>query len=110
MRKDNRVYLKQIRDSIDEVTGYIRGKSFKAFEKDSLLQDAVIRRLEVIGEAANKLSREFLQQHRDLPLLQAVAMRHKLIHDYDEIDLKIVWNTVKRDLSDLRKKLVKRLL
>ena len=107
MKKSETVYLKQIRDYIDKINRYIKDKDFKSLQKDDLLQDAEIRNLEIIGETANRLSKEFLEKHSDLPLLKAVVMRHKLIHDYDEINLKIVWNTIKKDLPGLRKKIVK---
>lgn len=106
MKKDNLVHLKQIRDYIDDIEGYIQEKKFIDFETDVLLQDAVLRKLSLIGEAARRLDDKFWGKYRDeLPLAEAVATRNKLIHDYEEIELKIVWNTIKKDLQDLKRKI-----
>ena len=104
--KDNRIYLRQIVDYIEDIDGYIQSTDFNGFENNGLLQDAVIRKIELIGEAAKRLSIDFWEQYRDnLPLAEAVSTRNRLIHQYDDIDLKIVWNTIKNDLPDLKKKL-----
>ena len=71
-----------------------------------MLQDAVIRKIELIGEAARKLSPLFWEKYRKvLPLAEAVSTRNKLIHEYDDIDLKIIWDTVKKDLLELKVKI-----
>ena len=106
MKKNNAVYLKQMVEYVIGVEGYIDGVSFKEFEKSGLLQDAVIRKIELIGEVARKLSPLFWEKYRKvLPLAEAVSTRNRLIHEYDDIDLKIVWDTVKKDLPELRKKI-----
>lgn len=104
--KDNFVYLRQIVDYITDIEGYVDAIDFPGFENHRLLQDAVIRKIELIGEAAKRLSVSFWEQYRDtLPLAEAVSTRNRLIHQYDDIDLRIVWNTIKKDLPDLKKKL-----
>jgi len=106
MRKDNRVYLKQMIDHIETVEGYIGGVSFGEFENNGMLQDAVMRKVELIGEAARRLSDDFWEKHRErLPLAQAVSTRNRLIHEYEDVDLRIVWNTVKKDLPKLKEEL-----
>jgi uncharacterized protein with HEPN domain len=104
--KDNLVYLRQILDYINDIESYVRSTNFSDFETNVLLQDAVIRKIELIGEAAKRLSVTFWEQYRDnLPLAAAVSTRNRLIHQYDDIDLKIVWNTIKIDLPVLQQKL-----
>ena len=94
--KDNLVYLRQIVDYVDNIEAYVKSTDFNGFVNNNLLQDAVIRKIELIGEAAKRLSVEFWEQYRDtLPLAEAVSTRNRLIHQYDDIDLKIVWNTIK---------------
>ncbi len=106
MKKNNLVYLKQIMDYIDKIEGYVNGISFEDFEQDGLLQDGVMRNIELIGETARKLSPLFWEKYRKvLPLAEAVSMRNKLIHEYADIDLEIVWNTVKIDLVELKRKI-----
>jgi uncharacterized protein with HEPN domain len=104
--KDNLVHLRKIVDYVDDIEAYVKPTDFNGFENNSLLQDAVIRKIELIGEAAKRLSVAFWEQYRDtLPLAEAVSTRNRLIHQYDDIDLKIVWNTIKNDLPGLKRKL-----
>lgn len=104
--KDNLVYLRQIIDYIDDIDVYVKSLDFAGFESSGLVQDAVVRKIELIGEAAKRLSVSFWEQYRGtLPLAEAVSTRNRLIHQYDDIDLRIVWNTVKNDLPELKKRL-----
>ena len=98
MDKDNRVYLKQILEAIGKVQKYLTRVSLNDFLQNEMVQDATIRKLEVIGEAVNRLP--------DNKLFSiAVKMRNKLIHDYDEIKLEVVWQTVKKDLPIMEKQI-----
>jgi len=106
MKKSNNVYLRQIIDYIEETEKYVDKVSFNGFESNGMLQDAVIRKVELIGEAARRLSPLFWEKYKKvLPLANAVSTRNKLIHEYDDIDLKIIWDTVKNDLTKLKKKI-----
>jgi uncharacterized protein with HEPN domain len=105
--KSNSVYLHQIVDYIDDIESYIKLLDFHQFEENGLVQDAVIRKIELIGEAAKRLSVSFWEQYREtLPLAEAVSTRNRLIHQYDDIDLRIIWNTIKNDLPSLKQKLL----
>ena len=106
MKKSNNVYLRQIIDYVEEAEKYVDKVSFSGFESNGMLQDAVIRKVELIGEAARKLSPLFWEKYRKvLPLAEAVSTRNRLIHEYDDIDLKIIWDTVKKDLPKLKNKI-----
>jgi len=106
MKKDNKIYLRQIRDYIEDIEGYINKVTFKKFENSQLLQDGIIRKIELIGESARRLTESFWDKYsKELPLAKAVSMRNKLIHEYDDIDLRIIWNTVKNDLPELKNKI-----
>lgn len=106
MRKSNDVYLKEILDYMGDIESYLNNIKMDGFETNGLLQDGVIRKIELIGEVARKLSRDFwVSYEKELPLAKAVAMRNKMIHEYDDVDLKIIWNTVKKDLPELKKKI-----
>ena len=76
-------------------------KSPEDFLKDSQCQDAVIRRLEIIGEAARRISPETRARLPQLPWEAMIGMRNILIHEYDDVDLMIVWDTVQKDLPRL---------
>jgi len=71
------------------------------FDKDLMRQRAVMRCLEVIGEAANRISQDFRQQHPEIAWRDIIGMRNRLIHDYVRIDLEKVWDTVQRDIPVL---------
>jgi len=98
-------YLQHILDAIRRATSYVgRVQDFEAFERDSLVQDAVIRAVEVIGEAATKIQQaapDLVAKHSDVPWKQMRTMRNKMIHDYFDVDLQIVWTTVRQDLPKL---------
>jgi uncharacterized protein with HEPN domain len=89
-------YLRHILDAIDRATGYVAGLDLVAFESDTRTQDAVIRSIEVIGEAANKArlaDPDFATGHSHIPWDVMYGMRNRIVHDYFEIDLAIVWQT-----------------
>ena len=69
--------------------------------RDTQCQDSVIRRIEIIGEAARRISPEIRTAYPDIPWTEMIGMRNLMIHDYDDIDLEIVWSTVQRDLPRL---------
>lgn len=71
------------------------------FEEDWVFQDAVIRELEIIGEAAGRISKELRDSHPELPWGEMTGMRNKLIHDYFEVDLDVVWCTAVEDVPGL---------
>lgn len=96
-------YLRHILEAIDRIQTYTSGKSKNAFLSEPLLQDAVIRNIEVIGEAANRLSPEFIAMHNTIPWRDIAGMRHRLIHGYMTVNLQTVWNVVERELPGLEK-------
>jgi uncharacterized protein with HEPN domain len=101
-------YLGHILDAIDRATGYLRGMEFAGFEGDTRTQDAVIRSIEIIGEAANKTrvaDPDFAARHTHVPWDLMYGMRNRIVHDYFDVDLQVVWQTVHRDLPILRQKI-----
>lgn len=101
MKKDPLVYIDDIRDSIEAIKRYTDGLVKKDFFSSTEKQDAVYRRLEVIGEAANRLPDEFRSQYPRIPWNKIVGMRNVLIHEYDSIDLDRVWETIQKDIPKL---------
>lgn len=99
--KEDRVFLSHIRDAIERIESYTaRGK--EAFYHESIIQDAVIRNLEIIGEAVKNLSLDFRAQHPDIPWAQMAGMRDVLIHGYFGVRIETVWNVVERRLPELK--------
>lgn len=102
MNKKDLIYIYHINDSIKKILEYCEGISEEDFIKKSLVQDAVIRKIEIIGEASSKLSKEFKSENNFIPWKNIVGMRNKLIHDYFGVDVIAVWQTVNTDIPELK--------
>lgn len=100
MERD-RAYLLDILESARLAVAYLSGVPREAFLRDIQLQDSVIRRIEILGEAARRVSPATCEALPEVPWAGMVGMRNLMIHDYDDLDLEIVWATVQHDLPDL---------
>jgi uncharacterized protein with HEPN domain len=100
--KDDSVFLDHILDAIGQIGEYIAGLTFEEFLETRLVQDAVVRQLEIIGEATKSLSSYTTGKYPHIPWKAIAGMRDKLIHVYFGVDLEEVWNTVVRDVPDLK--------
>lgn len=95
------MYLLHIRDAVERIVDYTRdGKG--CFLADSRTQDAVIRNLEIIGEATKQLSEDLKAQRPEVPWKRVAGMRDKMIHDYFGVDLEIVWGVVENHVPVLK--------
>lgn len=95
-------YLRDILDSIDKIELFTKGMSFEEFKADNKTSFAVIRALEIIGEAAKCIPENFYKEYKQVPWREVAGMRDKLIHAYFGVDLEVVWRTISEDLSLLR--------
>ena len=102
--KDDRIYLLHIRDAVDRVLSYTTGGK-TAFFADTRTQDAVVRNLEIIGEAAKNVSKDQRVAQPSVPWRALSGMRDKLIHEYFGVDLEVVWQVVERDIPELKQHL-----
>ncbi len=102
----DRLYLQHIVDAIESIEEYLRGKKLEDLFANKMLLDAVVREIEIVGEASNHLSEKFGKEHPELPLTDMRSMRNKLIHEYFTVDPKIVWQTYEEDLPVLKGKIV----
>ncbi len=101
MVRDDRVYLAHIRDALERICTYTSGMDGEAFLVNRLVQDAVIRQFEIIGEATKNLSESFRGTHPLLPWKDMAGFRDKLIHQYFGVDLATVWRSVVDDVPFL---------
>jgi len=99
--KTDAIYLHHILDAIAQIEVYTEGVDEATFFQERMRQDAVIRQLEIIGEASRQLSEAFRNQHAEIPWRPIIGMRHRIAHDYLNIDLTVVWEVVQYDLPAL---------
>ena len=105
MEKDDKVYLRHILDAASLIEEYLSGIDEEKFLKTTLVQDGVIRQLEIIGEASNHVSKHLQDTYPEIPWADIVGMRNKLIHDYFGVDLEKVWMTAQEDIPYLKEKI-----
>ena len=101
-----RFRIDDIVEAINKIEHYTRGIDFSSWEKDEKTVDAVIRNIEVIGEASSHLPVEIQEQYEDVPWNMMKGIRNILAHEYFGVDLEIVWKTIKEDLPILKKRLL----
>lgn len=106
MNKSSAVFLLHIRDAIVQIETYVAGYSFDQFLLDKKTQDAVIRQLEVIGEATTNLEEAFKQKNATIPWREISDFRNVLAHEYWDVDLDIVWKAAHEDIGSLKSALM----
>jgi len=107
MSKDYKVYFLHILEAITAIERYIKGLDEDKFKKNKLVQDAVIRNLEIIGEAAKNIPPNIRSKHPDIEWKRIAGMRDVLIHDYLGVDLERVWKVLENRIPDLKSKINK---
>jgi uncharacterized protein with HEPN domain len=96
-----------MRDYAQEASSLIKNKTHEDIAKDRVLNLALTRLLEVVGEAATRVPEDVRKIHSSLPWPQIIGLRHRLIHGYDQVDLDILWTIVSEDLPSLTQQLEK---
>jgi uncharacterized protein with HEPN domain len=104
--RDDREKLLDIKEAIENVQKYA-SRGAVAFRKDELIQTWVLHHIQILGEAAAKLSDEFQEKHPEIPWFKIIGMRNILVHDYFSIDIEAVWSVVENDLPVLYEQIVK---
>jgi uncharacterized protein with HEPN domain len=107
MKRDEVVYIQHILDAIKRIDEYVAGIDESLFNKNTLIQDGVIRQLQIIGEAVKKLSDDLRDAHSHIPWQDIVGMRDKLVHDYFGVDMEEVWLTAKEDIPIFKSEILK---
>ena len=102
MRKNNYIYIEHIKNCIGKIISYTHEMTENQFIKNEIVQDAVIRNFEIIGEATKKISKDFREKHTNIQWKEIAGMRDVLIHDYISVDMWIVWETVQKYIPKLK--------
>jgi uncharacterized protein with HEPN domain len=102
MKKDDSVYLHHIIDALLQIERYTDGVTYEEFLSNSLLQDGVIRQLEVMGEAARNLSEDLRNEYPKIPWRQMISLRNRMIHAYFNVNLQIIWEIIQGDIPNLK--------
>lgn len=105
-QKDDMVFVQYILESIENIEKFSKGISKENFIKNRLKQSAIIRELEIIGEASKNLSEDFRKEHNEIEWKPISGFRDKLIHHYFGLELNRVWNILEEDLPKLKKQII----
>lgn len=105
MKRDYKLFLNDIKESVVSIENYISGKSLDDFEKDFLLQDAVIRRIQIIGEAVKNIPRALKEKNKDFPWHETAHLRDIVVHYYHQISMESLWRTLKARLPVIKEAL-----
>jgi len=100
-----KLFLIDMLESIKKIESYTSKISYEEFLQDEKTKDAVVRNLEIIGEAANQVPKEIRETYKEIPWSQIIGLRNRLIHGYFVVDYAIVWSIIKDELPDLKAQL-----
>ena len=106
-KKDDTVFLRHIQDASSKIEGYLYDVNETSFHQNALIQDGVIRQIEIIGEAARRISKALQDSYPNIPWKDISGMRNKLIHEYFGVNLMAVWLTATKDVPTLKKEVQK---
>ena len=104
-KRDWKLFLEDILESIELIRSYISGMTYEDFKKDRKTIDAVVRNLEIIGEAARNIPDNIKAEHTDIDWKGMIGLRNRIAHGYFGISLGIVWNIIKNELPSLKVKI-----
>ncbi|HHT9121038.1 MAG TPA: HepT-like ribonuclease domain-containing protein [Candidatus Hypogeohydataceae bacterium YC41] len=100
--RDPKLYLKDILEAIEAIESFVGGVDFETFKNDDMRASAIIRKFEIIGEAAKNVPESIKQKHSSIPWGDMAGLRNRLIHFYFGIKYELVWNTIKEDIPRIK--------
>ncbi len=102
MKRDYRLFIEDILDCIEKIDEFVGNMDFDEFFRDDKTRSAVVRKLEIIGEASKNVPKRIREKYKELPWSDMARMRDKITHDYFGINYKIVWNVIKERLPEIK--------
>ncbi|MEN4005760.1 MAG: DUF86 domain-containing protein [Methanobacteriaceae archaeon] len=102
MKRTYKMYVEDILESMDKIERYISDLTYETFEKNDLVVDAVIRNLEIIGEASKNIPENVRGKYPDIPWKRMIGLRNIVIHEYFGVDLTIIWKIITKNLPETR--------
>jgi uncharacterized protein with HEPN domain len=105
-RKTYKMFVEDILEVMDKIERYTKGLSYETFVKNDMAIDAVIRNLEIIGEASKNLPEDVKEKYPDIPWRRMIGLRNIAVHEYFGVDLGIIWEIVTRNLPETRPKII----
>jgi len=105
MKREYKLFIRDIKECIGHINEFVGNMDFNDFVSDDKTSSAVVRKLEIIGEAAKNIPNEIRQKYKELPWSDMARMRDKIIHSYFAVDYEVVWKTVKERLPEIKPKI-----
>ena len=107
MKKDPKIFLNHILESIGEIEKNLTNLNEVEFYRNVTVQDAIIRRLEIIGEATKNLPKSFKDKHSEVEWRKVAGLRDIIVHEYFGLSLKLIWRITQKDIPELKRKISK---
>lgn len=102
MQRQYKIYFNDIIESIEKIENYVKGLDYEKFTKNSLVVDAVIRNLAIIGEAVKKIPSDVKKKHNEIEWKKVAGLRDILVHEYSGVNLKIIWDIIEHKIPELK--------
>jgi uncharacterized protein with HEPN domain len=104
-RKNHKLFVEDMLEAIEKIERYIRGLTHETFVKNDMAVDAVIRNLEIIGEASRNIPEGLREKYPDIPWKRMIGLRNIAVHEYFGVDLGIIWEIISRNLPETKPKI-----